>query len=64
MKKQEPFYYEARLPEVDAEIAIEFFPDCNMMNIHFIKDGKKHILSMMNMMRAKLQKSNFYIFKR
>ena len=48
MKKQEPFYYEARLPEVGAEIAIQFFPDCNMMNIRFIKDGKKHVLSMMN----------------
>ena len=48
MKKQESFYYEARLPEVGAEIAIEFFPDCNMMNIHFIKDGKKHVLPMMN----------------
>lgn len=48
MKKQESFYYEARLPEVGAEIAIEFFPDCNMMNIRFIKDGKKHVLSMIN----------------
>ena len=48
MKKQRPFHYEAKLVEVDAEIAVEFYPDCDMINIYFIKDGKEQILTMIN----------------
>ena len=48
MKKQEPFHYEAKLVEVDAEIAVEFYPDCDMINIYFVKDGKEQILTMIN----------------
>ena len=46
MKKQEPFHYCVKLPEVEAELAAEFIPEDHMTNIYFVKDGKQHILTL------------------
>ena len=46
--KQQPFHYVANLKEAGAEIEVEFFPDVDLVNVYFVKGGKKHVLSMFN----------------
>ena len=41
--KQQPFHYVANLKEAGAEIEVEFFPDVDLVNVYFVKGGKKHV---------------------
>ena len=45
---KQPFHYVANLKEARAEIEVEFFPDVDLVNVYFVKGGKKHVLSMFN----------------
>lgn len=45
---KQPFHYVANLKEAGAEIEVEFFPDVDLVNVYFVKGGKKHVLSMFN----------------
>lgn len=48
MKKQkQPFHYVANLKEVGAEIAVEFFPGVDLVNVYFVNGDKKHVLSIL-----------------
>ena len=45
MKKQ-PFHYKVKLPEVKAEVAVEFVPEGDITNVYFVRNNKQHVLTM------------------